>query len=682
MTLSKDLDLSLAEGQNRAEFEQLCVNTIRTLAIDGVQKANSGHPGAPLGMAPMAYVLWTRHLRFNPLDPAWPNRDRFILSAGHASMLIYSLLYLTGYNVSLDDLKSFRQWGSLTPGHPEVGHTPGVETTTGPLGAGFATAVGMALAERWKAAHYNRAGYEVVDHNTYVICSDGDLMEGVSHEAASLAGHLKLGKLICLYDDNHITIEGDTAVACSDDALKRFESYGWHTLAVADGNDLEAIDAAIKVAQAETGRPSLIAVRTHIGYGSPAKQDSPEAHGAPLGEEEVKRTKQQLGWPSLEPFTVPEEALAFFRQAQERGPRWQQAWETSFEAFGLEFPGLAQEWQDALAGKLPEGWDSELPSFDAGTSVATRVASGKVLNALASKLPYLIGGSADLGPSNNTELKGSPFVGAENYGGRNLHFGVREHGMGSVLNGLVLHGGIRPYGATFLVFADYMRPTIRLAALMHQPVIYVFTHDSIGLGEDGPTHQPVEHLASLRAIPNLVVLRPGDANETVAAWRTAIQRQDGPTALVLSRQNLPVVELSGAIGSPAEGAYVVAEATGNNPQVILMGSGSELGLCVAAREKLQAQGIPTRVISVSSIELFRSQSKEYQEKILPSNCLSRLAIEAGISQGWERFLGPQGEMISLEHFGASAPYQVLMQQFGFTVENLVEKALQLVGTVK
>ncbi|MEI7555922.1 transketolase [Candidatus Chlorohelix sp.] len=659
-------------------FENLCVNAIRALAIDGVQKANSGHPGAPLGMAPMAYVLWTRHMRFNPTDPQWANRDRFVLSAGHASMLLYSLLYLNGFDLPLEQLKTFRQWGSLTPGHPEYGLTAGVETTTGPLGQGLATAVGMAMAERWKAARFNRDGNTLVNHYTYVICSDGDLMEGISHEAGALAGHLKLGKLICLWDDNHITIEGDIEVASSEDVLARFESYGWHVSRVSDGNNLEAIDRAVTEAQSIENRPSLIAVRTEIGYGSPNKHGSHESHGAPLGEEEVKLTKQALGYPSTEPFFVPDEALAFFRQAIGKGAQLQSEWLAKLDKYSQEYPTLAAEWNALLSGALPDGWDENLPEFAVGTEVATRVASGKALNALAPKLPSLLGGSADLAPSNNTEIKGFGDFSASDYSGRNLHFGIREHAMGAALNGMSLHGGLRPYGATFLIFSDYVRPAIRLSALMHQPVVYIFTHDSIGLGEDGPTHQPIEQIAALRAIPNLVVLRPADANETIEAWRIALKRKNGPSTIILSRQNLPVAAKATGPGTAEQGAYVVADASSGNPELILLGSGSEVSLCLEARLLLEAQGIRTRVVSMLSMELFLAQSKEYRETILPSAVRARLAVETAIAQGWERFTGIDGEVISLEHFGASAPYKVLLREFGFTSNNVVAKALELV----
>jgi len=660
-------------------LDQLCINTIRTLAMDAVQKARSGHPGLPMGAAAMAYVLWTRFLKHNPANPAWPDRDRFVLSAGHGSMLLYSLLHLTGYDLPLAELQNFRQWGSKTPGHPEHGLTPGVETTTGPLGQGFANGVGMAIAERFLAARFNRPGHTIVDHYTYAIVSDGDLMEGVAAEAASLAGHLKLGKLIYLYDDNRISIEGSTDLAFTEDRALRFQAYGWHVQQV-DGNDLEAVAKAIRAAQAETERPSLIIARTIIGYGSPHKQGTAEAHGEPLGEDEVRATKEALGWPPEPAFYIPDEALAHFRQALARGQEWEADWQRRFAAYAQAYPDLAAEWQRLMRGELPPDWDADMPTFPPDAKgMATRVASGTVINALAPRLTNLIGGSADLAPSTRTLMKGTGDFAAGHYSNRNLRFGVREHAMGAILNGMALHGGVIPFGATFLVFSDYMRPAIRLAAMMELPVIYVFTHDSIGLGEDGPTHQPVEHLAALRAIPNLTVIRPADANETVVAWRVALEHRSGPVALALTRQNVPVFDRTRY--APAEGlrrgAYIMAEAEGGKPDLILIATGSEVQLALAAREELAKRGIAARVVNMPSWELFDRQSAEYQESVLPPEVTARLAVEAGVSQGWHRYVGPAGEVISLERFGASAPYQVAMRNLGFSVENVVARALAL-----
>ncbi|MBC7233359.1 MAG: transketolase [Chloroflexi bacterium] len=659
------------------DLDQLCVNTIRTLAMDAVEKAKSGHPGMPMGAAAMAYVLWTRFLKHNPADPTWPDRDRFVLSAGHGCMLLYSLLHLTGYDLPLEELKQFRQWGSRTPGHSEYRKTPGVETTTGPLGQGFATGVGMAIAERMLAARFNRPGHTIVDHYTYAIVSDGDLMEGVASEAASLAGHLRLGKLIYLYDDNKITIEGSTDLAFSENVAERFEAYGWHVQRV-DGNDLQAVETALRAAQAEERRPSLIIARTHIAYGSPNKQDSPEAHGAPLGEEEVRLTKQALGWPTDEPFYIPEAALAHFRRALQVGSTAQAAWQARFAAYEKAYPELAAEWRRVMSGELPEGWEKHLPVFEPSAGpMATREASGKVLNALAPYIPELVGGSADLAPSNLTYLAGMGDFQAANRGGRNLHFGVREHAMGAILSGMALHGGLKPYGGTFLVFSDYMRPAMRLAAMMELPVIYVLTHDSIGLGEDGPTHQPVEHLASLRAIPHLTVIRPADATETVAAWKVALEHRSGPVVLALSRQKLPIIDRSiyAAADGLARGAYVLADASLGHVDLILLATGSEVHLALEARTVLEQRGIGTRVVSMPSWELFDAQPREYQEAVLPPQVTARLAIEAGVGQGWCRYVGQQGDVLSLERFGASAPYKVLLKEFGFTVDNVVQRAL-------
>ncbi|MGI9059199.1 MAG: transketolase [Ktedonobacteraceae bacterium] len=658
-------------------LEQLCINTIRTLAMDGVQKANSGHPGTPMALAPITHLLWTRFMHYNPRNPAWRNRDRFILSAGHASMLLYSMLHLTGYDLPLEQLKNFRQWGSHTPGHPEYGETPGVETTTGPLGQGFGNGVGMAIAERFLANRYNRPNHTIIDHHTYAIASDGDLMEGVSSEAASLAGFLKLGKLIYFYDNNHITIEGTTDLAFGEDVGQRFEGYHWHVQHVEDGNDLGALEQAIQAAQAETERPSLIIVHTHIAYGSPNKHDTSEAHGSPLGADEIILTKRNLGWPSEEPFYEPEEVLAYYHQAIERGQKQEHDWQTRYAAYKTAYPELAAQWEQEMSGQLPEGWDSDIPTFNAGEAMASRVASSKVINAIAPKLPGLVGGSADLAPSTNTLMKGLGDFGPES-NGRNMHFGIREHAMGSILNGMSLHGGIIPFGATFLIFSDYMRPPIRLAALMQLKTIYVFTHDSIGLGEDGPTHQPIEQLAALRAIPGLTIIRPGDANETAEAWRQAIVHA-GPVALVLTRQNLPTLDRSvmAPASNLAKGAYVLLDSE-NTPQIILIATGSEVSLAVDAANVLRQDGVQIRVVSMPSWELFEEQSTAYKEMVLPKHVSARIAIEAASPMGWERYIGAQGDTVTLNHFGASAPAKTLFQQFGFTVDNIVEKAKKLV----
>ena len=676
-------------------IEQPCVNAIRMLSVDAVEKAKSGHPGAPMGLAPTAYLLWTRFMKYNPRNPSWPDRDRFVLSAGHGSMLLYSMLYLTGYDVPLDQIKQFRQWGSLTPGHPERELTPGVETTTGPLGQGFGNGVGMAIAEAYLAARYNRLGFEVVSHFTYGIVSDGDLMEGVASEAASLAGHLKLGKLIYLYDNNHISLAASTDLTFTEDCAKRFEAYGWHTQAVEDGNDLEALDRALRAARTETARPSLILVRTHIGFGSPGKQDTFEAHGAPLGEEEVKLTKQKLGWPAEPPFFIPDEALAHFRESVTKGQRAEAEWKERFSAYVRKFPAVAGELEQALRGELPAGWEESIPDFPADAKgLATRVASGKVLNAIAPKLPTLIGGSADLNPSTHTVLqKLGDFESSErtfadsqgsagggfSYAGRNLHFGVREHGMGAACNGMAAHGGIIPFGSTFLIFSDYMRPSIRLAALMGLGVIYVFTHDSVGLGEDGPTHQPIEQLAALRAIPRLVVIRPGDANETAVAWRVAIETRDRPVALALTRQNVPTLDRTqfAAADGLRRGAYVLADPPDGRPDLVLIGTGSEVSLAVAAREKLSERKIQARVVSMPSWELFDLQPKEYRDSVLPPSIKRRVAVEAALPQGWHRYVGDGGDVIGIERFGASAPGNVVMEKLDFTVNHVVERALAL-----
>ena len=663
-------------------LDQLCINTIRTLAMDAVQKANSGHPGLPMGMADVAYVLWTRFLKHNPANPGWPNRDRFVLSAGHGSMLLYSLLHLTGYDLPLEELKSFRQWGSRTPGHPEYGLTPGVETTAGPLGQGFANGVGMAMAERFLAATFNRPGFPIFDHYTYAIVSDGDLMEGISHEAASLAAHLGLGKLVYLYDDNGISIEGSTDITFTEDVPARFRAYSWHVQEV-DGYDLKGIEAAVRSAQEEMERPSLIVCHTHIAYGSPNKQDKASAHGEPLGEEEVRLTKEALGWPATAHFLIPDEALAVFRQAVEQGREAEARWRETFERYRAAYPDEAAQLEALWAGKLPEGWTDVLPTSSSESGpMATRQASGAVLNALAPVLPTLVGGSADLAPSNNTLLKGYPDFQQATPAGRNLHFGVREHAMGAILNGLALHGGVLPYGGTFLVFADYMRPAVRLAAMMHLPVVYVWTHDTVWIGEDGPTHQPIEHLAALRAIPNLTIIRPADANETAGAWRVALERRDGPTGLALTRQKLPVLFETNrdAAKKVARGAYVLVDSSGI-PDVILIGAGSEVHLALGARDLLAQKGIAVRVVSMPSWELFDAQPAAYRESVLPPQVTARLAIEAGVTQGWARYVGPAGDVMGLERFGASAPYKVLMEKFGFTAEAVAERALRLLGRV-
>jgi transketolase len=678
---SKSRRLDQTENSFDSEKDLLAINTIRMLSAEAVQQANSGHPGLPMGAAPMAYVLWTRFLKHNPANPKWFDRDRFVLSAGHGSMLLYSLLYLTGYDLSLDDLKNFRQWGSKTPGHPEYGHTPGVETTTGPLGQGLANAVGLAMAETFLAARYNQPGFPIVDHYTYALVSDGDLMEGVSHEAASLAGHLKLGKLICLYDDNHISIEGSTDIAFTEDRLKRFEAYEWHVQQVEDGNDLEAIARAVQAARDERQRPSLIAVRTLIGWGSPNKQNKASAHGEPLGVEELGLTKANLCWPAEPAFCLPEPALATFRRAVDQGEKMEKEWSSLARSYEQLFPGPALEFKQVLRGELPKGWDADIPSFPADPKgAATRNVSGTVLNALAARLPQLIGGSADLAPSTKTLIAGSRDFTDGQFDQRNIRFGVREHGMGSILNGMALHGGVLPYGATFLIFSDYMRPPMRLAAMMGLKVIYVFTHDSIGLGEDGPTHQPIEQLAGLRSVPRLTVIRPADANETAEAWRQAI-RLEGPVALILTRQNVPTVDrtrMNPASGL-ARGGYVVNRLDGKKPEVILIGTGSELSLALEAAAQLEAQGKTVQVVSLPSWELFERQPQSYREEVLPPAVRARVSIEAGSPLGWERYVGDRGRIIGLDHFGASAPYKILYQQFGITVERIVEEALKAIA---
>ena len=663
-------------------LDQLCINTIRMLAVDGIEKAKSGHPGMPMGAAAMAYILWTRFLRHNPEDPSWPNRDRFVLSAGHGSMLLYSLLHLSGYDLSMEELQNFRQWNSKTPGHPEHGLTPGVETTTGPLGQGFANGVGMALAERFLAERFNRPGHHIVDHFTYGIISDGDLMEGISHEAASLAGHLGLGKLIYFYDDNHISIEGDTDIAFTENRTGRFVAYGWHVQRVDDGNDLEALEQALYEARKETRRPSLIAVRTHIGYGSPNKQGTAGVHGEPLGPEEIKLTKNNLKWPREPSFLVPDEVSTHFRQAVDAGRKLQESWQAAVEAYRENFKEPAAEWDRWMKDQLPDGWENIIPVFEPDEKgLATRVASGTVLNAVAPTIANLIGGSADLAPSTKTLLSGEADYQATNYAGRNLRFGVREHAMGGIINGMALHRGLIPYGATFLVFSDYMRPAIRLAALTKLKVIYVFTHDSVGVGEDGPTHQPIEHLASLRAMPNLTVIRPCDANETAEAWRIAISHQGGPVALALSRQNLPTLDRRSNYASAKglhKGAYILSEATDHKPDVVLIASGSEVHIALEAAAKIQTKGPAVQVVSMPSWELFEAQPAEYKHRVLPPEIKVKIAVEAGSALGWHRYVGESGHIMALDHFGASAPSKILYEKFGLTAERVVEKALEIV----
>ena len=666
------------------ELDQLCINTIRTLTLDAVQKANSGHPGLPLGAAPMAYVLWTRFLRHNPKNPKWENRDRFLLSAGHGSMLLYSLLYLTGYDLPLDEIKHFRQWGSKTPGHPEYGLTPGVEITTGPLGQGFANGVGMAIGAAHLGAIFNTPEFPLIDHYVYAIVSDGDLMEGVAAEAASLAGHLKLAKLIYLYDDNHVTIEGFTSLAFTEDVPKRFEALGWHTSTVSDGNNLDQIEAAIREAQSVTDRPSLISVKTVIGFGMPTA-GTRKAHSDAPGADAVRETKRKLGWPEDKSFYVPDEALAHFRKAIDRGAREEEQWRELVAKYEQEQPEQGAMWRLMMNEELPPDWESHLPKFENPQSIATRVASGEVINALAPVIPQLIGGSADLGVSNNTDIKSSESFAAGNNDGRILHFGVREHAMGACLTGISLNGGLIPFGGTFLTFSDYMRPAIRLAALSGVQVIYVFTHDSVGLGEDGPTHQPIEHVAALRTIPHLFVIRPADSAEVSEAWRIAILRRHAPTALALTRQKVAVIDRNkfAAASGLRRGAYVLAEAETKEgakatPTLILLATGSEVSLALQARERLQADGIPTRVVSMPCLELFEQQTEDYRNEVIPDSISSRLAIEAGVRQGWDRYVGPKGDVICLDRFGASAPGDIVLKELGFNVENVLTRARALV----
>jgi len=676
------------------DLDQQCIDTLRFLSVDMVQKADSGHPGLPLGAAPMAYVLWTRHMRYNPANPQWADRDRFVLSAGHGSALLYALLYTTGFDVSLDDIRQFRQWGSKTPGHPEYGHTPGVEVTTGPLGQGLANAVGMAIAEAQLAASSNRDGHTVIDHRTWAIVSDGDLMEGVASEAASLAGHLQLGKLVCLYDDNDVTLSAGTDMTFSEDRAKRFEAYGWQTITVPDGNDVAAIDNALKAARADTERPTLILVRTHLGFGSP-EQDSYKAHGSPLGAADVAATKRNLGWPTEPDFLVPEPALAHMRQARDRGAKAEADWLSRMDGYSRAFPDEAQALDRRLRGELAPGWDAGLPVFPADAKgMATRVAGGKVMNAFAARVPALCGGSADLDPSTHTALKGlgdfnpAPTPGEDTEGsdgggwsraGRNFHYGVREHAMAAISNGLAVHGGFIPFDATFLIFSDYMRPAIRLAALMGLHVVHVFTHDSVALGEDGPTHQPVEQLASLRAIPNLTVIRPADANETAVAWKVAMETRNAPVALALTRQNVPTLDRQRHAGADGlrQGAYVLSDAKDGKPALILIGTGSEVDLILRAADTLRADGIAVRCVSMPSWELFDAQPQRYRDEVLPPHVHARLAVELGSPQGWHRYVGQRGAVLGIDHFGASAPADVLLREFGFTVDHVVARAKAL-----
>jgi transketolase len=662
-------------------IEELCANTIRTLAMDAIQKANSGHPGAPMGLATLGYTLWTRFMKHNPENPRWIDRDRFVLSNGHASMLLYSLLHLTGYDLSLDEIKNFRQWDSKTPGHPERGLTPGAETTTGPLGQGVMNAVGMAMAEAHLAATYNKPGHEIIDHYTWVFCGDGDLMEGASHEAASLAGHLGLHKLICFYDDNHISIEGGTELAYSDDVQKRFGSYHWQVINIGEkANDVEAISQAIRQAQAEKERPSLIIVRTHIGFGAPHMQDTSEAHGSPLGEEEIRLTKKNYGWPEDEKFLIPPAALEHMRETVTKGEQAEQEWQKKYKAYKKAFPNEAMQLEAALQDNLPAGWEERLPHYHSSDgSVATRQVSAKVLNAIAGQIPWLAGGSADLTPSTNTLLKATGYFARGQYQNRNFAWGVREHVMCSAANGLALHGGVRPYTATFFVFTDYARPAIRLAALMELPVIYVMTHDSIGLGEDGPTHQPVEHLAAMRVIPNLNVIRPADANEAVQAWRIALIRKLGPTMLVLSRQKLPVFDSTqfGSAEGLLKGAYIISPETGAKPDALLIATGSEVELILKAQKELAAEGIQARCISFPCWEIFRQQPQDYRDEIMPPKVTARLAVEAASPMGWREWVGDRGDIIGIDRFGASAPYQEIYKQFGLCVDNIVSRVKKM-----
>lgn len=668
------------------DVQELIINTIRTLSMDAVQRANSGHPGTPMALAPAAYILWKKFLRFNPKNPSWTNRDRFILSNGHASMLLYSMLFLSGYDISLEDLKNFRQWGSKTAGHPEYGLAPGIETTTGPLGQGFMNGVGMGIAEKHLASIFNREGFDVVDHRIFVFCSDGDLMEGASHEAASLAGHLGLGKLVYLYDDNHISIEGNTDLTYSDDVSKRFEAYHWHVQNIGENaNNIEALSQAYQNAIDETDRPSIILVRSHIGFGSPNFQDTAEAHGSPLGEEEVKLTKKNYGWPEDEKFLVPDEALTHMRESIDKGKQLEQEWNNLFKEYKKTFPELAKQLQNYLDQKLPKAWDKDIPDFKPEDGkIATRSASSKVINSFAKNVPWFVGGSADLSPSTKTLMKMTNYFEKNEYTNRNIDWGVREHAMSGICNGIYLHGGLRPFASTFFIFTDYARPSIRLASLMEIPIIYVMTHDSIGLGEDGPTHQPIEHLASLRAMPHLYVIRPADANETAYAWRVAIERKTGPTMLVLSRQNLPIFDRKsfGNAKDTVKGAYILSKEKGKKPKVIIISSGSEVQIALEAQEKLAKKRIDARVVSMPSWELFKEQSKAYREKVLPSDVKVKVAVEAASPFGWQEWVGDNGLIIGIDKFGASAPYQEIYKHYGITSQNIVNKVVKHLDSKK
>ena len=679
MTPTQATTTDVEQMTQESWLDQLCINTIRMLAVDAVEKARSGHPGMPMEASDIGYILWTRFLKHNPANPNWPNRDRFVLSAGHGSMFLYALLHLTGYDVTLEDLRQFRQWDSITPGHPEYGHTPGVETTAGPLGQGFSNGVGMAMAQEYLAQYFNRPGFPIVDYFVYSVVSDGDMMEGISAESASMAGHLGLGRLIYIYLDNRITIEGSTELTFTEDVGKRFEAYGWDVQKV-DGYNHAEIASALSAAQQETDKPSLIIARTHIGYGSPNKQDSASAHGEPLGPDEAVLVRKRFSWPE-EPFHVPEEASARFRSCLERGDAWEAEWTSLFKAYANEYPDLATQWKECHEQKWPEGWDKDLPQFDPDQgSIATRAASGKVLEAVAPKLFRLLGGSADLAPSTKTFIKSLGVIKVDPCG-RNIHFGIREHAMGGILNGMALSQALVPYGATFLVFSDYMRPAIRLAAIMKLQVIYVFTHDSVGVGEDGPTHQPIEHIAALRAIPNLVVVRPADANETAFAWQIALNRREGPTAIILTRQKLPIVDQSrlGKSEGLLRGGYILAEAPQGSPETIIVATGSEVHLALSAYEKLVEDGIAVRVVSMPSWEVFEDQDEAYREEVLPSSVKARVGVEAGISMGWCRYVGPAGKVISIERFGASAPGPVIFEKLGFTPETVVDAVKETLG---
>ncbi len=665
------------------QLTTLCINTIRTLSMDAVQKANSGHPGTPMALAPLAYTLWDRYLRYNPRNPHWPGRDRFILSNGHACMLLYSMLYLTGYDLSLDDIKQFRQWGSKTPGHPEYGLVPGAEATTGPLGQGCGNSVGMAIAQRWLASQFGKDGKNPFDYRIYVFCGDGDLMEGVSNEAASVAGHLGLSNLIWFYDNNHITIEGSTSLAFSDNVALRFEAWHWNVLHISDVNDLDMVDVTIQAAQREPARPTIVIVDTHIGWGSPHRQDTKEAHGEALGEDEVRLTKIAYGWPPDAHFLVPDEVKAYMGKAVERGAQWEKDWNDRFAAWAKEFPDLAKTCRQMLDQELPEGWDKDIPSFPADLKgLATRESNSKVLNAVAKNVPWLLGGAADLYPSTKTLIDGAGNFEKGSYSGRNFHFGIREHTMGSIVNGMAL-SGLRPYGATFFIFSDYMRPVLRLAAIMDQPAIFIYTHDSFCLGEDGPTHQPIEHLMSIRAIPRILLFRPADANEVAEAWRCIMPLKKIPAALVLTRQAVPTFDRTkyASAAGLAKGAYVMAD-SGGTPDIILIGTGSEVQLCVGAYERLTAEGVKARVVSMPCWRLFEEQSEEYKRQVLPPEVRARVAVEAGTSLGWSEYVGPDGYVVSHDDFGASAPLKDLLQHFGFTVEDVLARAREVMKKTK